>query len=114
MPTFRLVTASAKLFVAEIREFSSLMFGTIQSPSIDRWVGHHQMSSFSDNDCSFCIEFPLSKSQLSIQLFLDGRQPSPWDYFRVARDPPRAENCHPPMVRYDTLYDEWESPHDPR
>ena len=43
-------------------------------PSIDRWVGDHQMSSFSDNDCSFWIEFPLSKSQLSVQLFLDGRQ----------------------------------------
>src|SRR6266478_554799 len=34
--------------------------------------------------------------------------------FQVARDPPRAvDTCHAQMVRYDTLSDEWESPHDP-
>jgi hypothetical protein len=33
--------------------------------------------------------------------------------FQVARDPPRAvDRCHPLMVRYDILSDEWESPHD--
>src|SRR6267142_2618650 len=33
--------------------------------------------------------------------------------FQVARDPPRAvDTCYPLMVRYDTLSDEWESPHD--